>query len=499
MARAVAGEEPVPEEPLSDIMHPESAIAASVAAARWPNRAVAAERRPKARYDRDSQYNAKHNLEQMQGEGELSMLLHHKLTGEAHLDSSLVEYFGTDDDRHTAFSTGEQRALPWEAQLRRKAEYASELAADRLPPRPNVNTPTNHTLGPTRSPALHSSAVFAHDSHGTFLLDDGEEPAPGTPSKDVSASRRRLEDGDVSTRTAARRKPRPSPSPRSVPRLATTSPRADSARALQDAAHMLGAARLGFDGMLDDTPVLEGGGGDSDEALALIPASPRGTAEGGTLRRYQAPPPMRHVRQPQPRTIDFNDVGYNGPGHSARTARERMPRRHLPMRAAAQPRSLAIAPSAPFSPVESMLQDYTNVHTSSFQATLEGGALEKGFVHHDSLFGKVGEAEGPDGGGEESAELLQLRRKLQGLSYGQHGQDPKKLFEHFDRDNSGQLDEEEFHNAVRKGGNLTAAMLSDAAISKLFRAIDVSAPAVPFQPGCESQVSAGGWQWRCGH
>ena len=32
---------------------------------------------------------------------------------------------------------------------------------------------------------------------------------------------------------------------------------------------------------------MEDGRDDSDEALALVPASPRGTAEGGALRRYQ--------------------------------------------------------------------------------------------------------------------------------------------------------------------------------------------------------------------
>jgi len=65
-----------------------------------------------------------------------------------------------------------------------------------------------------------------------------------------------------------------------------------------------------------------------------------------------------------------------------------------------------------------------------------------------------------------------LRRKLQGLSYSHQGQDPKKLFATFDRDNSGELDEDEFRSAVRKGGRLTTAMLDDAALSKLFRAVD---------------------------
>ena len=65
-----------------------------------------------------------------------------------------------------------------------------------------------------------------------------------------------------------------------------------------------------------------------------------------------------------------------------------------------------------------------------------------------------------------------LTQRWKSLSYGQRGQDPSQVFAHFDRDNTGELDEEEFRNAVRRAGKITSAMMSDAAVSKLFRAVD---------------------------
>jgi hypothetical protein len=46
-------------------------------------------------------------------------------------------------------------------------------------------------------------------------------------------------------------------------------------------------------------------------------------------------------------------------------------------------------------------------------------------------------------------------------SYGQSGQDPRKLFKHFDRDNTGELDFDEFKAAVRKVGRMTAKQITD--------------------------------------
>ena len=43
-----------------------------------------------------------------------------------------------------------------------------------------------------------------------------------------------------------------------------------------------------------------------------------------------------------------------------------------------------------------------------------------------------------------------LKRKLRSLSYGASGQDPRKLFSHYDRDNSGRLDFAEFSQLLSR-------------------------------------------------
>jgi hypothetical protein len=68
--------------------------------------------------------------------------------------------------------------------------------------------------------------------------------------------------------------------------------------------------------------------------------------------------------------------------------------------------------------------------------------------------------------------IAQLRKKLQSMSYGAHGQDPRKLFAHFDRDNSGTLELAEFKSAVRKGGQMTHQDITDAELRRLFAAVD---------------------------
>ena len=68
--------------------------------------------------------------------------------------------------------------------------------------------------------------------------------------------------------------------------------------------------------------------------------------------------------------------------------------------------------------------------------------------------------------------MLPLKKKLRGLSYGANGQDPAKLFSSFDKDNSGELDFDEFVSAIRKGGKLTPQMISQRKLRTLFDAID---------------------------
>eukprot|EP01043_Picozoa_sp_COSAG02_P066322 COSAG02_NODE_10284_length_1978_cov_1.522086_1_plen_546_part_10 len=64
------------------------------------------------------------------------------------------------------------------------------------------------------------------------------------------------------------------------------------------------------------------------------------------------------------------------------------------------------------------------------------------------------------------------KRKLRSMSYGSHGQEPRKLFSHYDRDNSGELDWNEFKSAIRKGGRVSIAAVGDDVLRHLFDAVD---------------------------
>ena len=75
----------------------------------------------------------------------------------------------------------------------------------------------------------------------------------------------------------------------------------------------------------------------------------------------------------------------------------------------------------------------------------------------------------------QNAEMVELlRTKLRGLSYDHNGQNPAKLFEMYDSTNTGALEYDEFRNAVRKGGKITEAMLSERELEQLFDTVDVS-------------------------
>ena len=70
--------------------------------------------------------------------------------------------------------------------------------------------------------------------------------------------------------------------------------------------------------------------------------------------------------------------------------------------------------------------------------------------------------------GVPAEKLRQARSKLRAHSYGQSGQDPRRLYRHFDRDNSGQLEFAEFKAAVRKLGRISAREISDEYLRRLF-------------------------------
>jgi CRP-like cAMP-binding protein/Ca2+-binding EF-hand superfamily protein len=75
---------------------------------------------------------------------------------------------------------------------------------------------------------------------------------------------------------------------------------------------------------------------------------------------------------------------------------------------------------------------------------------------------------------KREVQILQLLgQRLKSLSYGSNGQDKSKILRHFDRDNTGELDFGQFVAAVRKGGKMTRAIISDAEVRNLFVELDV--------------------------
>jgi Ca2+-binding EF-hand superfamily protein len=65
-----------------------------------------------------------------------------------------------------------------------------------------------------------------------------------------------------------------------------------------------------------------------------------------------------------------------------------------------------------------------------------------------------------------------MKRRLRAMSYSTKGQDPASLFMLYDTNNSGSLEFTEFRSAVRKGGQLTQALVSEAELETLFSSAD---------------------------
>ena len=68
--------------------------------------------------------------------------------------------------------------------------------------------------------------------------------------------------------------------------------------------------------------------------------------------------------------------------------------------------------------------------------------------------------------------LADVHRKFRAAAYTAGGVDFSRLFRHYDRDNSGSLGFEEFRSAVRRDAKVTASVLSDKELRKVFRAVD---------------------------
>ena len=65
-----------------------------------------------------------------------------------------------------------------------------------------------------------------------------------------------------------------------------------------------------------------------------------------------------------------------------------------------------------------------------------------------------------------------LKRKLRAAAYTAGGMDFKKLFKHYDRDNSGTLELDEFRGALRRDAKIVKKDVSDRELEKVFRAVD---------------------------
>lgn len=69
-------------------------------------------------------------------------------------------------------------------------------------------------------------------------------------------------------------------------------------------------------------------------------------------------------------------------------------------------------------------------------------------------------------------EVVAMKNKLQAISYQAKRQDPKRFFAQYDKDKSGSLDLGEFIAAVRKGGRMPPATISDRDLKTLFGVVD---------------------------
>ena len=88
-------------------------------------------------------------------------------------------------------------------------------------------------------------------------------------------------------------------------------------------------------------------------------------------------------------------------------------------------------------------------------------ALEIGRSAFEELVGPLG------------ANMTALRRHFHSASYAMGRRDYVKLFRHFDKDNSGFLEEEEFRHAVRKEGKTDATVMSERQLRVLYFLVDV--------------------------
>ena len=93
--------------------------------------------------------------------------------------------------------------------------------------------------------------------------------------------------------------------------------------------------------------------------------------------------------------------------------------------------------------------------------------------------------------------LERVRQKFRTASYTTGRQDWARLFRHYDRNNSGVLEFDEFRRAVRRDAKMTAAMVSDTELGDMFDSVDLDGGGTIGLPefltllGAEKQRSSG--------
>ena len=70
------------------------------------------------------------------------------------------------------------------------------------------------------------------------------------------------------------------------------------------------------------------------------------------------------------------------------------------------------------------------------------------------------------------ATIAKVKRKMRAASYTVGGVDYAKLFHHYDRDNSGSLELDEFQSAIRRDAKISKKEVSDKELAAVFAAVD---------------------------
>ena len=72
----------------------------------------------------------------------------------------------------------------------------------------------------------------------------------------------------------------------------------------------------------------------------------------------------------------------------------------------------------------------------------------------------------------DMATIAKVKRKMRAAAYTVGGVDYAKLFRHYDRDNSGDLEVDEFMSAIRRDAKIPKKDVSDKELAAVFAAVD---------------------------